>query len=385
MAVVIQKPPLWTRLAPWVRGFDGPFLLSVALLALLGQLVMLSVAFDIEGRVQDHLRNLLIGAVVMVVVAQVPPQRLQALAVPAYVVGVLLLVAVELVGVTRKGAQRWLDLGVITLQPSELMKIAMPLMLAWWFQRREGRLRALDFAVAAGLLALPVGLIMLQPDLGTALLVLASGLFVIYFAGLSWALIVPPLLLGALGVGVLVVMEPQWCAPGVDWVVLHEYQRQRVCTLLDPTRDPLGKGFHILQGLIAIGSGGVWGKGFMQGTQTHLDFVPERSTDFIFAALAEEFGLVGVLVLLTAYGVFIWRGLVLAMEASTLFGRLLAGALILVQFVYAFVNIGMVSGLLPVVGVPLPFVSYGGTAMVALGASLGLMLSVGRHKRLVPT
>lgn len=385
MAVVIQKPPLWTRLAPWVRGFDGPFLLSVALLALLGQLVMLSVAFDIEGRVQDHLRNLLIGAVVMVVVAQVPPQRLQALAVPAYVVGVLLLVAVELVGVTRKGAQRWLDLGVITLQPSELMKIAMPLMLAWWFQRREGRLRALDFAVAAGLLALPVGLIMLQPDLGTALLVLASGLFVIYFAGLSWALIVPPLLLGALGVGVLVVMEPQWCAPGVDWVVLHEYQRQRVCTLLDPTRDPLGKGFHILQGLIAIGSGGVWGKGFMQGTQTHLDFVPERSTDFIFAALAEEFGLVGVLVLLTAYGVFIWRGLALAMEASTLFGRLLAGALILVQFVYAFVNIGMVSGLLPVVGVPLPFVSYGGTAMVALGASLGLMLSVGRHKRLVPT
>ncbi|TSE23090.1 rod shape-determining protein RodA [Tepidimonas aquatica] len=385
MAVVIQKPPLWTRLAPWVRGFDGPFLLSVALLALLGQLVMLSVAFDIEGRVQDHLRNLLIGAVVMVVVAQVPPQRLQALAVPAYVVGVLLLVAVELVGVTRKGAQRWLDLGVMTIQPSELMKIAMPLMLAWWFQRREGRLRALDFAVAAALLALPVGLIMLQPDLGTALLVLASGLFVIYFAGLSWMLIVPPLLLGALGAGVLVVMEPQWCAPGVDWVVLHEYQRQRVCTLLDPTRDPLGKGFHILQGLIAIGSGGVWGKGFMQGTQTHLDFVPERSTDFIFAALAEEFGLVGVLVLLTAYGVFIWRGLVLAMEASTLFGRLLAGALILVQFVYAFVNIGMVSGLLPVVGVPLPFVSYGGTAMVALGASLGLMLSVGRYKRLVPT
>lgn len=385
MAVVIQKPPLWTRLAPWVRGFDGPFLLSVALLALLGQLVMLSVAFDIEGRVQDHLRNLLIGAVVMVVVAQVPPQRLQALAVPAYAVGVLLLVAVELVGVTRKGAQRWLDLGVMTIQPSELMKIAMPLMLAWWFQRREGRLRALDFAVAAALLALPVGLIMLQPDLGTALLVLASGLFVIYFAGLSWTLIVPPLLLGAIGVGVLVVMEPQWCAPGVDWVVLHEYQRQRVCTLLDPTRDPLGKGFHILQGLIAIGSGGVWGKGFMQGTQTHLDFVPERSTDFIFAALAEEFGLVGVLVLLVAYGVFIWRGLVLAMEASTLFGRLLAGALILVQFVYAFVNIGMVSGLLPVVGVPLPFVSYGGTAMVALGASLGLMLSVGRYKRLVPT
>jgi len=239
--------------------------------------------------------------------------------------------------------------------------------------------------VALGLLAVPVGLILKQPDLGTALLVAASGLFVIYLAGLSWKLIVPPLLLGAVGIVTLIVMEPQWCAPGVDWVVLHEYQRQRVCTLLDPTRDPLGKGFHILQGLIAIGSGGLWGKGFMQGTQTHLDFVPERSTDFIFAAFAEEFGFVGVLILLAAYTYFIARGLMLAAEASTLFGRLLAGALILVQAVYAFVNMGMVSGILPVVGVPLPFLSYGGTAMVTLGASLGMMLSVGRHKRLIPT
>ncbi|TSE20115.1 Peptidoglycan glycosyltransferase MrdB [Tepidimonas alkaliphilus] len=385
MAVVIEKPPLRARLAPLVQGFDGPFLLTVALLALIGQVVMVSVAWDIEGRAWDHARNLLIAAIVMLAVAQIPPQRLQALALPSYAVGVVLLVAVELVGVTKKGAQRWLDLGVVTIQPSELMKIAMPLMLAWWFQQREGRLRMLDFAVAGALLALPVGLILLQPDLGTALLVLASGLSVIYLAGLSWKLILPPLLLGALGVATLIVMEPQWCAPGVDWVVLHEYQRQRVCTLLDPTRDPLGKGFHILQGMIAIGSGGLWGKGFGQGTQTHLDFVPERSTDFIFAAFAEEFGFVGVLVLLAAYGLFVWRGLVLAMRASTLFGRLLAGALILVQFVYAFVNIGMVSGILPVVGVPLPFVSYGGTAMVALGASLGLMLSVGRHKRLVPT
>lgn len=384
MAAVLHKPPLYARLAPLVRGYDGQFLLAAAVLALLGQFIMVSVAYDIPGRVADHARNLLIAVVVMAVVAQVPPQRLQSLAVPAYVVGVVLLVAVELVGVTRKGAQRWLDLGVITIQPSELMKIAMPLMLAWWFQRREGRLAPMDFGVAGALLALPVGLILLQPDLGTALLVLASGLFVIYFAGLPWRLIVPPLLLGGVGVVVLVIMEPQWCAPGVDWVVLHEYQRQRVCTLLDPTRDPLGKGFHILQGLIAIGSGGLWGKGFQSGTQTHLDFVPERSTDFIFAAFAEEFGFVGVLALLGAYAYFIARGLWLAAEASTLFGRLLAGALILVQFVYAFVNIGMVSGVLPVVGVPLPFVSYGGTAMVTLGASLGLMLSVGRHKRLMP-
>lgn len=385
MAVVLQKPPLLSRLAPLVRGFDGRFLLAVALLALIGQGVMWSVAYDIPGRYADHLRNLLIAAVVMFAVAQIPPQRLQALAVPTYAAGVVLLVAVELFGVTRKGAQRWLDLGVITIQPSEIMKIGMPLMLAWWFQRREGRLQAREFAVALGLLAVPVALILKQPDLGTALLVAASGLFVIYLAGLSWKLIVPPLLLGAVGIVTLIVMEPQWCAPGVDWVVLHEYQRQRVCTLLDPTRDPLGKGFHILQGLIAIGSGGLWGKGFMQGTQTHLDFVPERSTDFIFAAFAEEFGFVGVLILLAAYTYFIARGLMLAAEASTLFGRLLAGALILVPAVYAFVNMGMVSGILPVVGVPLPFLSYGGTAMVTLGASLGMMLSVGRHKRLIPT
>lgn len=384
MAVVIEKPPVLSRIAPLVRGFDGQFLLAVALLAAIGQVVMYSVAYDIPGRYLDHLRNLLIAAGAMLMVSQIPPQRLQALAVPAYVAGVVLLIAVELFGLTRKGAQRWLDLGVITIQPSELMKIAMPLMLAWWFQRREGRLGKRDFLAAGALLAVPVGLILKQPDLGTALLVLASGLFVIFFAGLSWKLIVPPLVLGAVGVVTLIVMEPQWCAPGVDWVVLHEYQRQRVCTLLDPAKDPLGKGFHILQGMIAIGSGGLWGKGFMEGTQTHLDFVPERSTDFIFAAFSEEFGFLGVLGLLAAYTYFVARGLMLAAEASTLFGRLLAGALILVQFVYAFVNMGMVSGILPVVGVPLPFLSYGGTAMVSLGASLGMILSVGRYKRLVP-
>jgi len=384
MAVVIEKPPLHSRLAPLVRGFDGQFLLAVALLALIGQVVMYSVAYDIPGRYAGHLRNLLIAAGVMLVVSQIPPQRLQALAVPAFVAGVALLVAVELIGITKKGAQRWLNVGIV-IQPSEIMKIAMPLMLAWWFQRREGRLQATDFVVAGALLAMPVGLILMQPDLGTALLVAASGLFVIFFAGLSWKLIVPPVLLAAAGIVTLIVMEPEWCAPGVDWVLLHEYQRQRVCTLLDPMKDPLGKGFHIIQGMIAIGSGGVWGKGFMEGTQTHLDFVPERSTDFIFAAFAEEFGFLGVLALLAAYTYFIARGLLLAAEASTLFGRLLAGALILVQFVYAFVNMGMVSGILPVVGVPLPFLSYGGTAMVTLGASLGMILSVGRYKRLVPS
>jgi rod shape determining protein RodA len=382
MAVVIQKPPLWQRVAPVFQGFDGWFMLAVLILATIGLGVMYSVGYDHGTRFVDHARNMLIAAGVLFVMAQVPPQRLMALAVPLYTVGVALLIAVAVFGITKKGAQRWVNVGVV-IQPSELMKIAMPLMLAWWFQKREGQLRPLDFVVAGLILAVPSALILRQPDLGTTLLVAASGLFVIFFAGLSWKLILPPVLLGVAGIVTLIVMEPQWCQPGVDWHVLHEYQRQRVCTLLDPTKDPLGKGFHIIQGMIAIGSGGVWGKGFMQGTQTHLEFVPERTTDFIFAAFSEEFGLLGVLTLQAAFLFLFYRGLRIAVEAPTLFSRLLAGALTLIYFVYAFVNMGMVSGILPVVGVPLPFISYGGTAMVTLGASLGILMSIARSKRLV--
>ena len=378
------KPPLWQRLRPAFAGFDGVLALAVALLICGGMLVMYSVGFDNGNRFYDHGRNMLIALGVMFVVAQIPLQRLSALAVPLYTVGVALLLAVALFGITKKGATRWINVGVV-IQPSEIMKIAMPLMLAWWFQKREGALRPLDFAVAGLILLLPVGLIMKQPDLGTSLLVMASGLAVIFFAGLSWKLILPPILLGAIGIVTLVVMEPQWCAPDVDWKILHEYQRQRVCTLLDPTRDPLGKGFHILQGMIAIGSGGVWGKGFMQGTQTHLEFIPERTTDFIFAAFSEEFGLVGVLCLAAALLFLITRGLKIALEGPTLFSRLLAGAVSLIFFVYGFVNMGMVSGILPVVGVPLPFISYGGTAMVTLGAGLGILMAVARARRLVQT
>ncbi|MFM8864975.1 MAG: rod shape-determining protein RodA, partial [Limnohabitans sp.] len=301
-----------------------------------------------------------------------------------YVLGVALLVATALFGITKKGATRWLNVGVV-IQPSEMLKIGVPLMLAWWFQKREGQLRPLDFLVAGVLLAMPVGLIMKQPDLGTSLLVLAAGLSVIFFAGLHWRWILPPMLLGLLGLVVLVVMEPTLCAAGVDWKVLHEYQRQRVCTLLDPTRDPLGKGFHIIQGMIAIGSGGFWGKGFMQGTQTHLEFIPERTTDFIFAAYGEEFGLAGNLLLIVAFTFLIWRGLRIASEAPTLFSRLLAASMTVIFFVYAFVNMGMVSGILPVVGVPLPFISYGGTAMVTLGLALGILMSISRAKQLVQT
>jgi len=325
---------------------------------------------------------MLIAAGIMFVVAQIPPQRLMNLAVPLYTLGVALLVAVALFGVTKKGATRWINVGVV-IQPSELLKIAMPLMLAWWFHRREGQTRPLDFLVAFALLAVPVGLIMKQPDLGTALLVMAAGLAVIFFAGLPWKLVLPPVVLGLAAVVLIVMYEPTLCADDVDWRVLHEYQRQRICTLLDPTRDPLGKGFHILQGMIAIGSGGLWGKGFMQGTQTHLEFIPERTTDFIFAAFSEEFGLAGNLALIVGFVFLIFRGLMIAADAPTLFARLLAAALTTIFFTYAFVNMGMVSGILPVVGVPLPFISYGGTAMVTLGLALGMLMSIAKSKRML--
>ncbi len=384
MVAVIQRNSLWRRFLHLVDGFDGPLAFAVFLLACAGMTVMYSSGFDHGTRFVDHGRNMLIAGFIMFVVAQIPPQKLMSLAVPLYVVGVALLLAVALFGITKKGARRWVNLGVV-IQPSEILKIAMPLMLAWWFQKREGQLRPLDFLVAGVLLALPVGLIMKQPDLGTSLLVLAAGLSVIFFAGLKWHWILPPVLLGAVGLMVLVIMEPTLCADGVDWKVLHEYQRQRICTLLDPTRDPLGKGFHIIQGMIAIGSGGFWGKGFMQGTQTHLEFIPERTTDFIFAAYGEEFGLMGNLLLTAAFVFLIFRGLRIASEAPTLFTRLLAGSMSVIFFVYAFVNMGMVSGILPVVGVPLPFISYGGTAMVTLGLALGILMSIARSKQLVQT
>jgi rod shape determining protein RodA len=384
MVAVIQKNSLWRRFLHLVDGFDGPLAFAVFVLACAGLTVMYSSGFDHGTRFVDHARNMLIAGFIMFAVAQIPPQKLMTLAVPLYTLGVLLLVAVALFGITKKGARRWVNVGVV-IQPSEILKIAMPLMLAWWFQKREGQLRPLDFLVAGLLLLVPVGLIMKQPDLGTSLLVLSAGLSVIFFAGLKWRWILPPLLLGLAGLVTLVVMEPTLCASGVDWKVLHEYQRQRICTLLDPTRDPLGKGFHIIQGMIAIGSGGFWGKGFMQGTQTHLEFIPERTTDFIFAAYGEEFGLVGNLLLIVSFTFLIWRGLRIASEAPTLFTRLLAASMGMIFFVYAFVNMGMVSGILPVVGVPLPFISYGGTAMVTLGLALGILMSIAKAKQLVQT
>jgi rod shape determining protein RodA len=382
MNVIYEEPSPWQRVRPVFTGFDGPLLVAISLLAIAGLVTMYSAGFDHGSRFSGHARNMLLGLVVLFIVAQISPQRLMALAVPLYVFGVGLLIATAVMGVTKKGATRWLNVGVI-VQPSEVLKIAMPLLLAWWFQRREGQIRVMDYLVALALLALPVGLIVKQPDLGTAILVLSAGLYVIFFAGLSWRLVVPVLVIGVFAAAALVLTEGQICQPDVKWPLLRDYQKNRVCTLLDPTTDPLGKGFHIIQGMIAIGSGGLSGKGFMKGTQTHLEFIPERTTDFIFAAFAEEFGLLGCAALLLGFTFLIIRGLMIAAEAPTLFTRLLAGGVTLSFFTYAFVNMGMVSGVLPVVGVPLPFISYGGTAMVSLGLGLGILMSIAKSRRLI--
>ncbi|KAB0580729.1 rod shape-determining protein RodA [Ideonella dechloratans] len=384
MSVVFERPSLWRRLQPIFSGFDLPLLAGLVVLGVMGLITMYSAGYDNGSRFADHGRNMLLGLGILFVVAQVPPQRLAQLAVPLYSLGVALLLATALFGITKKGATRWLNVGVV-IQPSELMKIAMPLMLAWWFQKREGQLRALDFAAAALLLLVPVGLVVKQPDLGTAILILSGGLYIIYFAGLSWKLILPVLLAGAVAVTAIVLSADRICQDDVTWPLLREYQKHRVCTLLDPTTDPLGKGFHIIQGMIAIGSGGVTGKGFMQGTQTHLEFIPERTTDFVFAAFAEEFGLIGALALITAFTFVLARGLLIANSAPTVFSRLLAGALTMSFFTYAMVNMGMVSGILPVVGIPLPFISYGGTAMVTLGLALGMLMSIAKSRRLIQT
>ncbi len=370
------------RLSRLFVGFDKPLALFVFLLLSVGIVTLYSASIDVPGRVEDQLRNILLTFALMWAIANVPPQTLMRCAVPLYTFGVALLIAVAVFGLTRKGAKRWINVGVV-IQPSEIMKIAMPLMLAWYYQRRESVIRWFDYLIGLVLLGVPVGLIAKQPDLGTALLVLAAGLFVIYFAGLSFKLIVPVLLAGSIAVGSVVVMGDKICQPEVQWPMMHDYQKHRICTLLNPESDPLGQGFHTIQAVIAIGSGGTLGKGWLKGTQAHLDFIPEKHTDFIFAVFSEEFGLVGEIVLMLLYLAVIVRGLLVAANGSTLFGRLIAGAVSMTLFTYAFVNMGMVSGILPVVGVPLPFMSYGGTALATLGIAIGIIMSVARQKRLM--
>ena len=365
----MNQRPFLQVIRPYFSVFDGPLSIIIFLILSMGLLTIYSAGIDFPGRVEDQLRNIIVAFVVMWVAAIVPPQTLMRFAVPIYTVGVALLVAVAVFGLVKKGARRWINLGIV-IQPSEILKIAVPLMLAWFFQQREGMIRWREYLIAALLLVVPVGLIMRQPDLGTALLVLAAGFYVIFFAGLSWKVLIG---LAAMAGASLPVV----------WTLLHDYQRERVMTLIDPTSDPLGKGFHIIQSTIAVGSGGLTGKGWLQGTQSHLEFIPERTTDFIFAVFSEEFGLMGNLALLVLYLLLIGRGMFIAANAPTLFSRLLAGAITMIFFTYAFVNMGMVSGILPVVGVPLPFMSYGGTALMTLGLGTGILMSIQRHRKLM--
>ena len=355
-----------------VEGIDGTLFVLTLMLTLLGLAALFSASYDNPSRMAAQAVNLGVALVAMWVVAQFSPQTLMRLALPAYVIGVVLLVGVALFGDIANGARRWLTIAGFRFQPSEMMKIAMPMMLAWYFHRQESALRLPHYIVAALLLAVPVGLVLRQPDLGTAALVGASGFWVIFFGGIRWKVLG---VLAALGAAAMPVL----------WGFMHDYQRRRVLTLLDPTSDPLGAGYHIIQSTIAVGSGGLSGKGWLNGTQAHLEFIPERHTDFIFAVFSEEFGLIGNAVLLVLYALLIGRGLMIAANAATVFARLLAGSVALMFFVYAFVNMGMVSGILPVVGVPLPFLSYGGTALLTLFTGLGILMSVNRHRKLVQT
>ena len=353
------------------RRIDGPLMAALALTIALG----LTVVYSASGgssvdRAIGQARNLGVALIALWIFAHIHPQLLMRLALPVYIAGLGLLVGVALFGDVRNGARRWLNIGVTTIQPSEIMKIGVPLVLAWFFHRREEGLRLRDFMIAAVILVIPVGLIARQPDLGTALLIFASGFFVIFLAGLSWKVIGSLVAAGAVSLPFL-------------WSVLHDYQRKRILTLLDPMEDPLGAGYHIIQSTIAIGSGGILGKGWLNGTQAQLDFVPERSTDFILAVFGEEFGLVGNVILIVLYMLIIARGMMIAANASTVFARLTAGAITLTFFTYAFVNMGMVSGILPVVGVPLPMISYGGTALLSILVGFGILMSISTHKQLV--
>lgn len=364
---ILNPRQLWQRATAHI---DPPLMTIALMLMSIGFITVFSATYDTQNKLFSQMLNMSVAFVLMWLISQVAPQKLMRFAIPLYVAGLILLILVVLFGIKVNGARRWLNIGVGRIQPSEIMKIAMPLMLAWYYHRHESAIRFKHHVVAAILLLVPFLLIAKQPDLGTAILVGAAGFYVIFFAGFPWKFIV--------GLGAAAA-----AAAPFAWNLLHDYQRKRILTLIDPTTDPLGSGYHIIQGTIAIGSGGVLGKGWLRGSQTHLDFLPEKHTDFIFAVFSEEWGLVGNTLLLVLYTLLIGRAMMIAYSAPTLFTRLLAGAIGLVLFTYAFVNMGMVSGILPVVGVPLPFVSYGGTALVTLFVCLGVLMSIQTHRMLV--
>lgn len=361
-----QKGSLWSKM-----HIDLTLLLIVLALLAYSAFVMWSASGQDIGMMERKVGQIVMGLIIMLVMAQIPPRVYESWAPYLYIVCVLLLVLVDAFGTISKGAQRWLDLGVVRFQPSELAKIAVPLMVARFINRDVCPPSLKNTAIALALIFIPTLLVAAQPDLGTSILIAASGLFVLFLSGMSWKLIAVAALLVAAFIPIL------W------FFLMHDYQRDRVMMLLDPESDPLGAGYHIIQSKIAIGSGGLSGKGWLHGTQSQLEFLPERHTDFIFAVLAEELGLVGVLVLLGLYLCLIMRGLVIAARAQTTFGRVMSGGLMLILFVYVFVNIGMVSGIVPVVGVPLPLVSYGGSALIVLMAGFGIVMSIHTHRKML--
>ena len=351
---------------------DAPLLIGLVTLSIFGLFVLYSASGQDQAALIRQLIRLGLAFGCMLFVAQLRPRWLLQWAPWLYGIGLVLLIAVLLVGDFGKGAQRWLDLGFIRFQPSEMMKLAVPMAVAWYLSEKRLPPDGRSLTIAGMLVIAPVLLIAKQPDLGTSLLIASAGFFALFLAGLSWRLLTGLAALVAAGAPIL-------------WHFMHDYQRQRVVTFLNPEHDPLGAGYHIIQSKIAIGSGGLFGKGWLNGTQAHLEFLPERTTDFVFAVLGEEFGLFGILLILSLYGFIIIRSMYIATQAQDTYGRLLSGSLAMTFFIYIFVNTGMVTGLLPVVGLPLPLVSYGGTSMVTLMAGFGILMSVHTHRKLLPT
>ncbi len=364
------------------KNFDIPLLSIFIILCIISSLTIYSATSGDVGYIYSHLRNIILSLIIIFIFAKLNIRHLKKISPFVYIVGVILLIAVELFGISKKGAQRWINIG-ITIQPSEILKIGIPLMLAWYYNKKQHEFRFYDYIIILIILLIPCALIARQPDLGTAILVFAAGFYVIFFAGLSWYIIGPIFLLLILLISGIIIFEHTLCSTAFTWQpLLHDYQKHRVCTLLNPNSDPLGKGFHILQSIIAIGSGGLWGKGWQYGTQSQLEFIPERHTDFIFAVYGEEFGLIGALILLIIYSLLIFRSLYIARNNNFLFAKLLAGAISLIFFTYALINIGMVAGIFPVVGVPLPLISYGGTSLVSMSIAIGILMSINKTKHL---
>ncbi|QFU24032.1 rod shape-determining protein RodA [Shewanella eurypsychrophilus] len=361
-----HRPNIWQRL-----HIDLPLLIGILSLMGFGLFVIYSAGGEDLALMERQLVRMGLSLGIMFIVAQINPEVLRRWAFPIYLAGIALLLGVHFFGEINKGAQRWLNLGFMEFQPSELIKLAFPITMAWYISKYPLPPKKRNLAMAGVILLIPTLLIAKQPDLGTSILVAASGIFVLFLSGMSWAIV------GTFVGGILAMLPALW------FFLMHDYQRTRVLTLLDPEKDPLGAGYHIIQSKIAIGSGGAFGKGWLEGTQSQLEFLPERHTDFIFAVIGEEFGLVGSILLLLIYLYVIGRGLIIASRAQTSFARLLAGSITLTFFVYIFVNIGMVSGLLPVVGVPLPLISYGGTSMMTLMTGFGILMSIHTHRRFI--